>query len=67
MQFIKCKNASGHDVYVNLHNVEVIQHIPNYVIQIYATGSEEPVVLDIPSTEKIVEFLKNSEGYADLT
>lgn len=67
MQFIKCKNASGHDVYVNLHNVEVIHHIPNYVMQIYATGSEEPVLLDIPSTEKLIEYLKTTKGYTDLS
>jgi len=67
MRFIKCKNASGHDIYLNVDNIEVIQHIPNYVIQVFSTESEEPVVLDIPSTEKIVEYIKNTEGYTDLT
>lgn len=67
MKFIKCRNAAGHAVYVNLDNVEVIQHIPDFVMHIYSMGSEEPVVLDVSSTEKLTEYLKNTEGYIDIT
>ncbi|MFA5583097.1 MAG: hypothetical protein WDA09_02690 [Bacteriovoracaceae bacterium] len=67
MRFIKCKNSSGHDVYINLQNIEVIQHIPNYVIQIFCMGPDEPVVLDIPSTQRMIDFLETSDGYLDIS
>lgn len=37
------------------------------LFKFFGMGSDEPVVLDIPSTQRMIDFLETTDGYLDIS